>query len=135
MKIETDDPFDLSKMTLDARLIAELAPFQKTSAVKPKRRPRPKSEFVQLPFEQILAAAGFLKNTQLAVLMALANREFKTHKNPVRLAANGALKSIGVSNKAKLRALRHLEAAGLISVTKPGKGKAQLITLLWKPPT
>jgi DNA-binding MarR family transcriptional regulator len=130
-----EDPFDLSKMALDAKLIAELMPFQKTSAAKSKRQPRPKSEFVQLPFEQILAAAGLLKNTQLAVLMVLAHREFKTHKNPVRLAANEALKSIGVSNKAKLRALRHLEAAGLISMTKSGQGKAQLITLLWKPPT
>jgi hypothetical protein len=125
------DPFDLSKMALDAKLIAELAPFQKTSAAKPKRQSsRAKAEFVQLPYEGTLAAAGQLKCAPLAVLVELAYQVFKTHKREVPLT-NSTLRRIGISPKAKLRALYHLEAAGLVKVAWFGERRSPRVTVLW----
>jgi hypothetical protein len=130
MDTQAGDPFDLSRMTLTSEQVAELARFQKKSEAKSRKLSR--TQFVMLPYEEAMAAAGFMGNIQLAVLIELAQQNFKTHKNPVRLVANKALRAIGVSKKAKLRALRSLEAAGLISIFRPSNGKAQLVTLLWK---
>jgi hypothetical protein len=125
------DPFDLSKMALDAKLIAELAPFQKTSAAKPKRQSsRVKAEFVMLPYERTLAAAGGMKCAPLAVLIELAYQRFKTKKSEVVLT-NSALRSIGISSKAKLRALHCLEAAGLVKVAWFGERRSPRVTVLW----
>ena len=133
MKIETDndDPFDLSKMALDADLIAELTPFQKTTAAKPKRRSRVKARFVMLPYEQTLAAAGPMKCAVLAVLIELAHQMFKTKKSEVMLS-NAVLRSVGISHWAKLRALRQLEAAGMIKVTWFGERRSPRVTILWE---
>jgi hypothetical protein len=132
MRTETDDddPFDLSKMALDADLIAELTPFQKTTAAKPKRRSRAKTKFVTLPYEQTLAAAGQAKCAPLAVLVELAHQVFKNHRTKVTLS-NSVLRSVGVSQWAKNRALRQLEAAGMVAVDWEG-GKAPRVTILWE---
>jgi hypothetical protein len=133
MKTKTDDPFDLSKMALDAKAIAELTPFQKTSAAKPKQRSRAKVEFVLLPYEQTLAAAGKVKSSAaLAVVVELAHRVFKTHESEVGLN-NSVLSSVGISHKAKLCALRELEAAGMVTVDWR-KRKSPLVTISWAPP-
>jgi hypothetical protein len=51
----------------------------------------------------------------MAVLVELTYRRFRTHKNPVPLAGE-ALAAVGVSRWAKNRALKRLEAAGLVKV-------------------
>jgi hypothetical protein len=131
MKIETDDdPFDMGKMALDAKTIAELMPFQKSSASKPKRRARAKAEFVMLPYAQVLAAAGQMKCAPLAVLIELAHQMFKAGQSRVTLT-NSALRPVGISHKAKLRALRQLEAAGLVKVTRAGRRRSPRVTVLW----
>jgi hypothetical protein len=131
MKIETDDdPFDMGKMALDAKTIAELMPFQKSSASKPRRQARAKAKFVILPYEQALAAAGQMKCAPLAVLIELAYQIFKHKQSRVALT-NSALRSIGISYKAKLRALRQLEAAGLVKVTWAGRRRSPRVTVLW----
>jgi hypothetical protein len=128
MKLDTDDPFDMNKLALNAEQIAELAPFQKKSEVKPRRRSRTK--FVMLPYEQTLAAAGHLKSAPLAVLVELAHQMFKTKKSSVTLT-NSALRSVGVSYKAKLRTLRQLESAGMIKVVWRGRRRSPLVSVLW----
>jgi hypothetical protein len=119
------DPFDSSNLRLTPEQIAELTPLQK----KPARARPVGVEFVKLPYEQTLAAAGQARNAQLAVLVELAHQRFKTHENPVSLASK-ALKAVGIERWAKSDALIGLEAMGLISV-EWRCGKSPLVTLLW----
>ena len=86
--------------------------------------------FVQLPYKRTLAAAGRRRGAYLAVLVELAYQAFKTHQNTVPLT-NAALRAIGVSHDAKVRALRYLEADGMISVDWRGGRKTPSVTLLW----
>lgn len=133
MKIETDNhPFDMSKIALNAEQIAALMPFQKTSASpKPKRQSRrTEVEFAMLPYKQTLAAAGHTGCAVLAVLIELNHQVFVTHKNPVALT-NSALRSVGISHQAKLRALRQLEAAVVVKVRWRGRRRSPLVTVLW----
>lgn len=124
------DPFDLSKMALDAKLIAELMPFQKTSAAAKLKRRSQRVEFVMLPYAQTMAVAGKVKSfAALAVMVELAYQVFKTKKTEVVLS-NFMLHSVGISHKAKLRALRQLEnrwhGRGRLE-----KAKKPLVTILW----
>jgi hypothetical protein len=127
------DPFDLAKLKLTPEQITKLAPFQKKSEPKPRaprsaRRPIG-GRFVQLPYAP--AAAGRLKNPQLAVLIEIGYLAFKTHGKPVPLA-NKALRFAGVDHEAKTRALRQLEKAGWVEVTWRGRGKSPLVSLRWE---
>lgn len=130
----TDDPSDdLKKFVLTPELLAELGPLQKKpkpQPARPARAPRT-GRFIQLPYERTLAAAGQIKAAPLAVLIELTWRRFKSHQNPVTLA-NKALRAVGISHEAKNRALRQLEAAGLITITWRGRGRSPLVTLLWE---
>ena len=123
------DTFDLGALALTPETLAELAEARKQAQPKRVRPARPEA-FVKLPYERTLAAAGRLGNAPLAVLVELAYQAFKTHRNVVPLA-NAALRSVGVSRLAKLRALRQLEASGLVAVDRRGKGRSPLVTLLW----
>jgi hypothetical protein len=133
-----EDPFDQNRLALTPEQIVELAPLQKkpakprsTQSVRPVRlATRRTGRFVQLPYEQALAAAGQIRSAPLAVLIELSYRVFKTQQNPVTLA-NKTLRSVGISHDAKTRALRQLEAAGL-AVSWRGRGKSPLVTILWK---
>jgi hypothetical protein len=127
------DPFDLGRFTFTPEQIAELTPLQKEPAKSRAARPatRRTRGFVQLPYERTLAAAGQLGNAPLAVLIELAYRAFKTRQNPVPLS-NKALQAVGISHDAKTRALQKLEAAGLVVITKRGRGKSPLVTIIWE---
>jgi hypothetical protein len=85
--------------------------------------------FVMLDYERTLAAAGRLRNAPLAVLLVLAYQSFKTHRNTVPLS-NVRFRSVGISPDAKVRAVRQLEAEGLVSVDWRGGRKTPLVTLL-----
>ncbi|MFY9769410.1 MAG: hypothetical protein WAK04_04135 [Xanthobacteraceae bacterium] len=121
------DPFDLKNLRLPPEQVAELAPLQKKQSKS--RSGASGVEFVMLPYEQTLAAAGRARNAQLAVLVELAHRRFATHENPV-LLTNKILEAVGINRWAKYEALFGLETAGLVSVTWQN-GKSPLVTLLW----
>ena len=85
------DPFEES-LGLTSEQIAELTPLRK------KRRPRASpTEFVTLPYEQILAAAGQVGSAHLAVLVEIAHRRFRRHQNPIPLASK-ALEAVGITH-------------------------------------
>ena len=109
---------------------SKLERLKSQAKTQPKRAPSRPEAFVQLPYERTLAAAGQLGDAPLAVLVELAHRAFKTHQNTVPLA-NAALKAVGVSRDAKVRALRGLEAVGMVTVTWRGRGRSPLVTLPW----
>jgi hypothetical protein len=87
-------------------------------------------EFVMFNYERTLAAAGRLRDAPLAVLIELAYRSFKAHRSVVPLG-NVKLQSVGISHDAKVRALRHLEAVGMVSVEWRGGSRTPLITILY----
>jgi hypothetical protein len=122
----TINPFDSDGFRLTPEQVTNLTPLQKKQS---KRLQRSNVEFVMLPYEQTLRAAGQAKNALLAVLVELAHQRFTTHENPVPLA-NKALEAVGIDRRAKYKALVGLEAVGLISVTWQF-GKSPLAMLLW----
>lgn len=132
MANNTSDAFDLGVLALTPERLAELAPTQKQSHPRPRKRlPSAKPEaFVMLPYERTLAAAGRLGDAPLAVLIEIGYRAFKAHRKQVPLA-NATLQSVGITRYAKLRALRRLEADGMIAVDWRGGRRTPLVTLSW----
>jgi hypothetical protein len=120
------DLFDSDGFRLTPEEVAQLTPLQKKQA---ERRSRSSIEFVKLPYERTLVAAGQAKNALLAVLVELDHQRFTTHRNPVALS-NKTLEAVGIKRGAKYEALFGLESAGLVSVVWQN-GKSPLVKLLW----
>ena len=120
------DPLNLNGLALTLEQVATLAPLQKKAAAVKARRARTK--FVMLPYEQTLTVAGQIGDATLAVLVELAHRRFKTHRNPVSLPTEG-LEAVGISRWAKKRALDRLEKAGSVEVTWR-RGRSPLVKIL-----
>ncbi len=132
MANKTADAFDLGALALGPEKLAELASARKQPQPGLRKRLHPSrpEAFVKLPYERTLASAGRLRDAHLAVLVELAYQAFRTHRSQVPLA-NSALQSVGVSRQAKVRALRRLEADGMVAVDWRGARKTPLVTLLW----
>ena len=95
------------------------------------RVPRPPDEtFVKLPYESAMIVAGQTRNALLAVCVELANRRFRLRQNPV-LLGNTTLRRFGISHDAKIRALRQLEANGMVTIDWRGGNKTPRVTLFW----
>lgn len=127
-------PFDAKELQLTKELQEELFAAQAARAAKEgprklKRRTEKGAEFAMLPYGQTLAAAGWMKCAPLAVLIELSYQVFKTHKLEVVLS-NSTLRSIGISHWAKNRALRQLEAAGMVAVDWRAR-RSPLVTVRW----
>jgi hypothetical protein len=121
----------MSEYALTPEQLAEIQALQQPQPRPSKRLQKAKPDtFVQLPYEKGLEVARF-RDASMAVLIELAHLKFTTHQNTVTLA-NARLGSIGVSPDAKTRALRHLEAAGIVAVDWRGPGRSPRVTLLWK---
>ena len=118
--------FDLEKFR--ARRLSEFgAATPKVRVPKAKRK-----DFVMFEnYGRVLAGAGRLRDAPLAVLLVLAHRSFKMHSNTVPLG-NKTLLSVGISPDAKVRALRGLEAVGMVSIDWRGGSQTPFVTLLWK---
>jgi hypothetical protein len=112
--------FDAKELVLTRELTQEIFAAQAARTAtegsrKLKRRSR-RVEFVMLPYAQTMRVAGEAKSSAaLAVMVELAYQVFKTHKSEVVLS-NTMLRSVGISHKAKLRAPRQLETAGVVVV-------------------
>ena len=128
MAKRTDDAFDLDAYRLTPEQAAEIAKAHKQTQPKRARLAEPEA-FVMLPYTQTLAAAGRLGDAPMAVLVELAYQHFKTHRNVIPLG-NAAFESVGISHDAKVRALRRLQADGMVSVDWRGK-RTPHVRLLW----
>jgi GTP-sensing pleiotropic transcriptional regulator CodY len=100
----------------------------------PQRRARLKGTFARIPHEQAYELARYrLSSPAWLILIELDRLILEGRgRNPVRLV-NRNLKKAGVTNHTKTRALRQLEAAGVISVRAEGVGKALWVTHHWFP--
>jgi hypothetical protein len=114
---------------LTEEIFAAQAARRATEATRKLKRRSQRVEFVMLPYAQTMAAAGTMKSAALAVMVELAYQVFKTRKTEVVLS-NSALRPIGISYKAKLHALRQLEAAGMVAVDCTERGSPR-VTVLW----
>jgi hypothetical protein len=128
-----DNGFDARELALTRELKEEILAAQAartaTEGSRKLKRRSQRVEFVMLPYAQTMCAAGKVGSAALAVMVELAYQVFKTHKTEVVLS-NAMLRSIGISRKEKLRALRQLEAAGVVVVDWKVR-KSPRVTVSW----
>ena len=121
--------FDLDAYRLTPERLTKLQKLQLSQTKKRLHRASPRP-LCSCPMSGRWRRPGGSGTRPLAVLVELAYQAFKTHQNVVPLA-NARLQSVGVGPDAKVRALRHLEADGLVSVDWRGGRKTPHVTLLW----
>jgi hypothetical protein len=129
-----DNGFDARELALTRELKEEILAAQAartaTEGSRKLKRRSQRAEFVMLPYAQTMRAVGKVKSSAaLAVMVELAYQVFKTHKSEVVLS-NAMMRSVGISRHAKLRALRELEAAGVVVVDWKVR-KSPRVTVSW----
>jgi hypothetical protein len=103
-----------------------------TAVPAPRKRARTGETFARIPHRRGLELYGRIHGAAWIILLELDRLIFKSFgRNPVRLA-NHNLEAIGVSRNAKLKALRELQDAGVITVNQQGR-EAAMVTHLWHP--
>jgi hypothetical protein len=104
-----------------------------TVAPPPRRKRAPaRATFAKIPHIRAIQLYGKIDGAAWIVLFELDRLIFKAFgRNPVRLT-NQAFEAIGMVRSTKLKALRQLEDAGVITVVRDGF-KAPLVAHLWHP--
>ena len=88
--------------------------------------------FARLPHDKTMKLYGKVGVAAMIILIHLDLLIFKSFgRNPVRLS-NDKLATLGMSRSTKMRALRQLEAAGVIEAVQQGC-ESPLVTHLWHP--
>ena len=95
----------------------------------PRRSPRGQRQFVRVPLEWGHRLAGARYTATWTLALHLLRRAFKERRQTIKVA-NALLASKGVSRRQKWRALRELEAMGLVEVGHHAR-KSPDITLLY----
>jgi hypothetical protein len=94
---------------------------------------RAKDLFARVPYDKALALYPHkLAPAAWHVLIELDRVVFRRRQNPVRFDCP-RLSSAGMSTHTRSRALRQLEAAGVVKVTSRGPGLSPWVTHLWYP--
>jgi hypothetical protein len=95
------------------------------------RRPRSRETFARIPHDKGLQLCQLrISCAAWAVLLELDQLILKAGgRNPVSLFSP-RLKAIGLLGQARARALRQLQAAGVVSVSQRGKGLSPWVTHL-----
>jgi hypothetical protein len=96
------------------------------------RRVRVKETFARIPHQRGMELYGRIGGAAWVILLELDRLIYKSFgRNPVRLA-NHNLEAVGMPRNTKWKALRQLEAAGVIAVVQEGQ-EAALVTHNWHP--
>jgi DNA-binding MarR family transcriptional regulator len=106
----------------------------RTDLAAPLRRQRTNETFARIPHDRGLELYRHrLSGTAWAVLIELDRLILKASgRNPVRFWSP-RLREIGITQHTRTRALRQLEAAGVIKVEQRGKGLSPWVLHLWYP--
>ena len=120
-----DDPFDPAKLRLDNFELVGGIPCRPILTAKQQRQ---RGHFVQVPLEWAALVSSAAGESTTFVAIWLLYRAWKTKSNTVTVSS-GQLEAHGIDRWVKRRALRKLEAAGLITV-KRQHGRAPVVTLL-----
>lgn len=86
--------------------------------------------WARIPHDRGLNLAKHSGNPALAVLLALDYAIYAAHSNRVKLT-NGLLEQYRITPQSKMRGLRQLAAAGVITVEPHGQGEAPAVTHHW----
>jgi hypothetical protein len=122
-----NDAFDPQALRLPPEVAAQIGkkPAGKQGGSPPARM----EPFLQIPHKAIVAGSGVLRGTkQFLVWLYLFHRVW-ADKHRTVVVANQTLSTWGVGRREKYKALRQLEAAGLISVEWRQR-RSPLVTLL-----
>jgi hypothetical protein len=122
-----DDPFDdLDNLRLTPEAAAAMNRAAASKLAKPRtERPR-HGDFVKFPLAWVERLEGTEGSAIFFVAIHILHQDWRTSGKPVPVS-NKALKGAGVSRWAKWRALRELEARGLIRVKGRGR-RSPLVT-------
>src|SRR5262249_24053057 len=120
-----NEAFDPENLKLSPEVAADLA---KAEPKRTGKRPRRTEPFLQIPHKAIMAGAKVLGGGRLLVWLYIHHRVWSDKSRTVAIG-NIALRSWGVNQMTKLRALRDLEVAGLVSVQWRDR-KSPLVTVL-----
>jgi hypothetical protein len=115
-----DDEFDIDKIRVEVPA---------TETLGSKRRPRRQDQFVMVPLEWMHRLSSARCTATWNTALHLLFRSFKERRPTIQLA-NGVLASKGVTPGQKWRALKELEAMGLVKVEHRPR-KSPNITLLY----
>jgi hypothetical protein len=95
-----------------------------STSATPRRR-RTSDPFVTVPLAWAARAAKATNTKKALVWLELLYATWQSRNNSVVLS-NGRLARAGVSRNAKYRALRELEAAGLVQMERRGRGASRV---------
>jgi hypothetical protein len=100
----------------------------------PQRRPKTAETFARIPHDKGLALYwSRIGRGAWAILIELDRLILKAGgRNPVLLWSR-ELRDAGVTKQTRARALRELQAAGVVEVEQRGKGLSPWVTHLWYP--
>jgi hypothetical protein len=107
---------------------------QEQRSLGPQRRQRLAETFARIPHARAIELTRHrVSGGAWFILVELDRLILKGHgRNPVRLT-NRNLRAAGISRHMKMRALRQLEAAGVIRIVESRPKQAPLVAHLWYP--
>jgi hypothetical protein len=101
----------------------------------PRRRQRSVETFARIPHDRALELYRRhpISGVAWVVLIELDRLILKHHgQNPVRFVSS-RLYAVGLNSHTRVRALRQLEAAGVVEIERRGLGLGPWVTHLWYP--
>ena len=98
-----------------------------------RRRPRLTETFARIPHDRALALYRHIGGSAWVLLIELDRLILKGRgRNPVKLSS-ARMNAAGLNRHSRLRALRQLEAAGVVRVERRGRGQSPWVTHRWFP--
>ena len=127
--VSSHDPADVFN-DMDALRRAQTAPAG--PAFQGQRRQRIEETFARIPHDRGLGLYRHkISGAAWIVLIELDRLILKARgKNPIKFWSS-RLRNIGLTHRTRGRALRQLEAAGVITVEQRGRGLSPWVTHLW----
>ena len=112
--------------------LAALRQEQRTPRIT-QRRPRLTETFARFPHDRALELYRHIGGPAWVLLIELDRLILKGRgRNPVKLSS-ARMNAAGLNRHSRLRALRQLEAAGVVRVERRGKGRSPWVLHLWFP--
>ena len=98
-----------------------------------QRRPRLTETFARIPHDRALTLYRHIGGSAWVLLIELDRLILKGRgSNPVKLSS-ARMNAAGLNRHSRLRALRQLEAAGVVRVERRGRGQSPWVTHRWFP--
>ena len=118
----------------DAKTEAEFRRLQEATKL-PRKRKRAR-QHIGCPWEFLVTVRQHIQGSAALLVALCVYRQMAREKRYGALTLPGPdLVELGVNRSLKQRALRDLEAAGIVRLVDKGPGQKIEVTLLWRPTT